>query len=297
MTDRPESETTTRVWTLDVGNSSAKLRRWRWSAAASRPLASPALHAGHAARAKFDGEGAWALEPSAEPSTWPLDHVLDHAARLRQPAGGAWLAVSCVAARELELQLAQQLQANFGAHFLGTPDSGLDNRCDPPHGVGRDRLFAARGACEVLRSSALVIDAGSALTVDLLVVPSEAAARPRFEGGSIAPGPELLARSLAQGAARLPAIAVGDDTPALGRNTRGAIASGVLHGFRGAARELAARIESEAQLGELPVALTGGAAPLLLTPGLFGARRVRHEPELVHLGLLHAALDALRSVA
>jgi len=293
MTAGSESEPATRVWTLDVGNSSAKLRCWRRSA----PALLSTERAAPLARSAREVERAWSLEPNAASAAWPLEQALDCAARLRPPTGGAWLALSCVAARELEQQLVERLQANFGAHFLGTPNCGLDNRCDPPQGVGRDRLFAARGACELLRRSALVLDAGSALTVDLLVVPADAGARPRFEGGAIAPGPDLLARALAQGAARLPAVALSADAPALGRDTRAAILSGVLHGFRGAARELATRMELEAQRGELPIVLTGGAAPLLLAPGLFGARSVRHEPELVHLGLLHSAWDAVRSVS
>lgn len=297
MTMGSESGPATRVWTLDVGNSSAKLRCWLRRVAASQPQQRAVLPAAHAARPEFEGDRAWSLEPSAASATWPLDQVLECAARLRPPADGAWLAYSCVAARELEQQLVQRLQANFGAHFLGTPDCGLDNRCDPPHGVGRDRLFAARGALELLHRSALVLDAGSALTVDLLLVPADVGAHASFEGGAIAPGPDLLARALAQGAARLPAVALSADAPALGRDTRAAILSGVLHGFRGAARELATRLELEAQRGELPIVLTGGAAPLLLAPGLFGARSVRHEPELVHLGLLHSAWDAVRSVS
>jgi len=297
MTSGAERGPATRVWTLDVGNSSAKLRCWRMCAAASSTHAGAPRELAHRGPALAQSDGEWRPEESEAAATWSLDEAVQRAARLRPPASGAWLALSCVAASELEVQLVQHLRAGFGAHFLGTPECGLENRCDPPHGVGRDRLFAARGAFHVLGRSALVLDAGSALTVDLLVVPRDPAARASFEGGAIAPGPELLARALARGAARLPAVALGVDAPPLGRNTRDAIASGVLHGFRGAARELAARIEAQAQLGELPVVLTGGAAPLLLTPGLFAGRQVRHEPELVHLGLLHAAWDAARSLA
>ncbi|MBL8804264.1 MAG: type III pantothenate kinase [Planctomycetes bacterium] len=297
MTSGAELSPAARVWTLDVGNSSAKLRCWSLRGAASPRHERAGRELLHSAAVQPRPDEAWCPDASAAASTWSLAEAVERATHLHPPAGGAWLALSCVAARELEQQLVQRLKANFGAHFLGTPDCGLDNLCDPPHGVGRDRLFAARGARELLGRSALVLDAGSALTVDLLVVPSDVGARARFEGGAIAPGPELLARALAQGAARLPAVATSAEAPALGRDTRAAIASGVLHGFRGAARELATRIELEAQCGALPIVLTGGAAPLLLAPGLFGARPVRHEPELVHLGLLHAAWDAACSVS
>jgi type III pantothenate kinase len=249
--------------TLDLGNSRCKLRRW--TLARGRP---PQLCASD----ELASTGALAQQFEA----W-----LAGAGEL------AGAALSSVALPELEQALCAVLERRLGERFLGAADPGLEIACREPERVGRDRLFAARGACELLRSSCIVLDAGTALTVDALRC--EGAGRPRFLGGAIAPGPRLLARSLAAGTARLPEIDPRPGARALGRDTREALESGVGVGFAGAARELVARIAHEAGLGAAPLVLTGGARAFLEEAGLFGERALRVEPELVHLGLLAAS--------
>jgi type III pantothenate kinase len=179
------------------------------------------------------------------------------------------------------------LEQQLGARFAGALDPGLEIACREPASVGRDRLFAARGAWQLLHSSCLVLDAGTALTVDALRASD--GERPVFLGGAIAPGPRLLARALSSGTARLPEVDPRPLPRALGRDTREALEAGVALGFLGAARELAARIAAEAGLGAAPLVLTGGARAFLEAPSLFDGRTLRVEPELVHLGLLAAS--------
>jgi len=62
----------------------------------------------------------------------------------------------------------------------------------------------------------------------------------------------------------------------------------VVVGFRGAARELVERVSEEAGLADAAVVLTGGARRFLREPTAFVARRMREEPDLVHIGLLGA---------
>ncbi len=249
--------------TLDLGNSRCKLRRWRVALGrapelcASDELASTGALAGR-------------LE------TW-----LEGAGEL---AGAALVSV---AAPELEAALARLLEARFGARFLGALDAGLESACREPARVGRDRLFAARGALELVHGSCLVLDAGTALTVDALRAPE--GGPPTFLGGAIAPGPRLLARALAGGTARLQEVDPRPRPRALGRDTREALESGVALGFAGAARELVQRIGAEAELELAALVLTGGARAFLEQPALFGERSLRVEPDLVHLGLLAAA--------
>lgn len=254
-----------RVWTLDVGNSRGKLRDWRTRG------------------------GIW-LCGAAE---WSLDVLLEglreKIASDPESVATTCCAISCVAAEQLEKRLCDLLLEAFGPRFLGAPESGLENLCDPPQGVGRDRLFAARGAFERVGSSALVIDVGTAMTVDALIVSD----RPQFAGGAIAPGPALLAAALHSATARLPLVEDRSVCRALGRDTVAAIASGIRHGLRGAARELVDRISEETSLEEAPVFLTGGAASWLGAPHLFPGRAVHADSELVQVGLLCAALDRL----
>lgn len=272
------------LWTLDVGNSSAKLRCWGASQASDgrRVLR----------RAELTGELRGQFEPAAPLAG--LSAALDRALGARTSGGASvLLALSCVASLALQEELAARLACHSGVETLVNPDPGLANDASPPESVGRDRLYAARGAFERLGASAIVVDVGSALTVDLMLVDREdGRARPRFAGGAIAPGPALLARALHEHTARLPLVEVRPGVAALGRSTAAAIESGVFHGLRGAAAELVQRLASQAPGAALELVVTGGAARWLLEPELFQGRAPLHEPDLVHLGLAHAALDA-----
>jgi type III pantothenate kinase len=179
------------------------------------------------------------------------------------------------------------LESALHVEVLLHPDCGLVNACRTPETVGHDRLYAARGAIELAPEGAVVIDAGTAATVDA-VRPEDG--RPHFLGGAIAPGPALLSAALARGGAKLHAVAPEGPVPALGRDTRAALESGVVHGFRGAMAELARRVGLEAGLAAAPRLLCGGAAPLLLEPEPFWPGELVHRPDLVHRGLL-IALD------
>jgi type III pantothenate kinase len=129
---------------------------------------------------------------------------------------------------------------------------------DEPHKVGIDRLAAAAAAALVKPAGrpVVVVDCGTAVTVDLV------AADGRFLGGAILPGPALMARALAEGTSKLPAVAalVGGALPAMpGRSTAEAIAAGIGHGIRGAV----ARLVAEARLaadGDAATIVTGGWA-------------------------------------
>lgn len=255
-------QVSTLITTIDLGNTRCKVCDW-W------------LESGRAAARVRSGAviGNWAGD-------WRVRQTRSPERRL--------VALSSVADREREMQLASELERAFGASFVGTPDAGLDNRCLEPERVGRDRLFAARGAFELLGLSCIVVDVGTAMTVDALLVASTG--RPAFLGGAIAPGPALLTRSLAQGTARLPEVQADCEVAALGRDTRQAIASGVAHGLRGAARELVERIAGEAGLERAAVVITGGANAFLARLDFDGRPRV-DVADLVQIGLASAALD------
>lgn len=246
--------------TLDLGNSALKLRRWEFEGSGRARLARSGVIA--LAEETFEAE----------------------LARWLAPERGARAGLSAVASREME-QVVRAACGSAGLALASKLEAGVENATSTPSTLGRDRLFAARGAWELVGESALVIDAGTAVTVDVL----ECAPSPRFLGGAIAPGPRTMARSLHQLTARLPEVEVDGAVPALGRETLGALRSGVYHGFRGAVaglvNELRATLPTQA-----PLVLTGGAAKLLLEPP-FVAARLLHEPELVHCGILAALLD------
>ncbi len=156
-----------------------------------------------------------------------------------------------------------------------------------PTKTGMDRLAAAVAADALRRPerAAIVIDLGTAITVDLLT------AEGVFAGGAILPGLSLAARSLADGTDGLPLVALGsfEKTPdAVGVDTQTAIDSGLYWGTVGAIRELIER-QSDRLAHAPQVYITGGSSPqfarLLGSP----AYTVRFVPHLVLAGVVLAS--------
>jgi len=128
---------------------------------------------------------------------------------------------------------------------------------EEPQRVGTDRLLAALAAHRRVGGACIVVDAGTAVTVD--AVDDDGT----FLGGAIFPGPGLMARALAEGTAQLPHVelrsAVVPET-VVGKNSEEAIRSGIANAFAGGIRNVAAAIAHETGVG-MPVIVTGGYAP------------------------------------
>jgi type III pantothenate kinase len=149
-----------------------------------------------------------------------------------------------------------------------------------PERIGTDRLAAAVAAhaCRDRDRDAIIIDAGTAVTVDLLTADGV------FRGGAILPGMRTAAAALAQATDALPHIEPPGPTgtpAAIGKSTRAAIEAGVFWGCVGGVRELVRRIGGE--LARRPdVFCTGG-------DGAHLARQldppVRLDPHLVLRGV------------
>lgn len=184
----------------------------------------------------------WAWQPSDQASG-----ALSHSQRAAHQDGHCAALIAAVAVTGVEQvwlssvagQSAERLAADlrkitaaplFRAHSPAAMD-GIVNAYAQPQRLGVDRFLALLGARARYPAQALlVVDAGTALTIDLL------AADGSHQGGSIAPGLALMRRSLGRGTASLgeavepPTLAVDD----LGRNTEQAIESGILAAARGA---------------------------------------------------------------
>ena len=150
---------------------------------------------------------------------------------------------------------------------------------DEPEKVGVDRLLAALAAYRLTGSACVVVDCGTAVTVDAVD------AGGTFLGGAIFPGRDMMARALAEGAAQLPKVAIGPAESVIGRNTEEAIRAGIVHGSDGALAALIAGAQAVAGQGAT-VILTGGDAPLPGSPVLRPGYKVR--PDLVLAGLVMA---------
>ncbi len=151
-----------------------------------------------------------------------------------------------------------------------------------PERVGIDRLLAAVAINRLRdpRRPAIVVDAGTAITVDCV------SAGGVFLGGAILPGMRMASQALDRYTEKLPLIDVAElcrPTP-IGRDTAAAIKSGIFWGTRGAVSQLVAEMTS--QLNTDPeIYLTGGDAQRLQ---LDDARVI---PHLVLSGIACAAQD------
>lgn len=153
-----------------------------------------------------------------------------------------------------------------------------------PQEVGIDRLLGAVAANAIRPAShaAIVVDVGSAITIDLV------SAVGTFCGGAILPGIGMSARALHDFTDLLPEIktkGLAEPPAILGTCTQEAIASGLFWGAVGAMRTLIEGLASEHD-GEIMVLLTGGA-------GEGVARLLPHDARYVpHLVLSGIALAA-----
>ena len=115
--------------------------------------------------------------------------------------------------------------------------------------MGADRLCNVAAAAAAGLGSALIVDAGTATTFDLLLDGV-------FVGGLIAPGMAFAARCLGERAARLAPVPFAAAPLAAGRSTAEAMAAGGWHAGMGGVRHIVAGLL--ARHGRLPVIVTGG---------------------------------------
>ncbi len=124
---------------------------------------------------------------------------------------------------------------------------------DQPEQTGVDRVLNVAAAYEQIGKACVVVDAGTAVTVDCCNDAGE------FLGGAILPGVSLMLDALHEKTAKLPRVDLAEPVGSFGRSTRDAILQGVYHGVRGAVKELVENYATE--LGQWPeVIATGGDA-------------------------------------
>lgn len=184
------------------------------------------------------------------------------ATALDVPSTAAWRVASVH--RPSEQRLAAWVRkANPDASYrnLTAADLPIKICVEQPARVGMDRLVAAVAVNQLRnpRAPAIIVDAGTAITVDLVDHQGE------FLGGAILPGMRLVSQALAAKTDQLPQVDphFQQSVPnALGTSTEGAIRSGLFWGSVGAIRELVERLGALAN-GSPQVFLTGGDAERL----------------------------------
>jgi type III pantothenate kinase len=177
-------------------------------------------------------------------------------------------------------QVAQRLSVPLRQVVPGSECAGVRNLYEQPGQLGADRWAALVGARARTAAASLVVDAGTAMTVDAI------AADGRFLGGLIVAGYDLMRSALARGTARLP-LEEGRFMP-FPRSTRDAIVSGALQALAGAVARTREAMIADGH-GAPQLLLTGGAAAKL-APLLAGWAPV-FAPQLVLEGTVAVAID------
>lgn len=244
---------------VDVGNSRIKLGLFRGDEVVGLPEPESTLH--------LDGRLA-ALERLAP---WL---VAFSSGRLRWHIGS----VNRPAASRL-IDWLRDYRSGDEIMLLTSGDLPLKVRLPRPDMVGVDRLLDAVAANRLRTpgKKAVVVDVGSAITVDL--VDADGA----FLGGAILPGIAMSARALHEFTDLLPQIdmaELAEPPPALGTATAAAMRSGLFWGAVGAVRQLVEELAGES--GDAEIFLTGGAGPAVAP--LLGAS-ARFVPHLTVAGI------------
>ncbi len=187
-----------------------------------------------------------------------IAEAMDHAfAPLRENDGAPVLmsSVNPSAARLVEASIAKHLRRTVKRVERDLPIP-IGRKLDPEAIVGEDRLLNAAAAYDVLKQACVIVDAGTAITVDIVD------GQGTFHGGAIAPGAQLQLDALHNRTAQLPEVEFDRPEEPIGHNTCQAMRCGVFYGLRGMVREL---VEAYAgQVGAYPlVVATGGDSPLL----------------------------------
>jgi type III pantothenate kinase len=156
-----------------------------------------------------------------------------------------------------------------------------------PDQAGQDRLLAAWTAAEIHGSPVIVVDLGTATTVD--AVDGDGF----FLGGAILPGLGLAADALAEGTAKLPRVDPDLPADAIGTDTRSAIVSGVVIGHLGAVRELITRMRGRLA-GRGGAGTPDGGVGVIVTGGYSAAAWAREawlEPAAPALPAIASSID------
>ena len=152
------------------------------------------------------------------------------------------------------------------------------NLTEEPKRVGADRLLNALAAYRRCQGPAIVVDVGTAITLDLV------SRRGEFMGGLIAPGMRIAALALGEHTALLPRVNMKRPRDLFGKNTVEAIRSGIYWGTVGLITAVTAMLQK--RLGEnTSLFLTGGGASFL-APHL--SKQFTYRPNLTLEGILCA---------
>jgi type III pantothenate kinase len=190
------------------------------------------------------------------------------------------ICIASVASVAAEFELAEMLRDRWGVQpwFARTQAEtlGLTNSYEKPSKMGVDRWLAMLGGIHHLSGRICVVDAGSALTIDVV------AANGQHEGGYIIPGTALMEQALSRDTDRVRFDENADYSLTPGKSTAEAVRHGVALAQAGSVRLALGSLN----IGEQKMLVCGGGGDLLRQ--LLGGAG-HYKPDLVFEGLALAA--------
>lgn len=152
--------------------------------------------------------------------------------------------------------------------------TGMPILYDNPKEVGADRIANAVAAYDLYGGPSIVVDFGTANTIEAI------SAKGEYLGGAIFPGIEISMDALFGRAAALRRVELVPPRHVIGKSTVESIQSGAVYGFSGQVDALVERFQEE--LGDCTVIATGGLAETIIP---FSRTIQHHEPWLTIQGL------------
>lgn len=190
------------------------------------------------------------------------------------------IAVASVAPEQVLQKLltaAQKLGAPLLRIETQRKAGGITNAYKEYQRLGVDRWLAMIGARQFTQQACIVVDAGTAVTVDALD------GNGQHLGGWILPGLELMQQSLVSRSGALQ-VAEPPESKGFGTSTSDAIQLGACYAVIGAIEQARQLLVAQSQ-GSVPdIFITGGDAETLLA---FIEVKAEHVADLVFRGLLH----------
>jgi type III pantothenate kinase len=186
--------------------------------------------------------------------------------------------VACVAGDALEHALRQWMQTHWSVvpRFLRSTAQlkGVTNAYVDPAQYGVDRWAALIAAHSLYSDPVCIIDAGTAITVDLMDADG------RHMGGRILPGLRMMREALLKGTEGI--HQTDGRTTDFADNTADAVSSGTLHMLMAALNEICDSA-SRCLGSNMKIIITGGMSEQIMS--MCGMPEMLYEPDLVLIGL------------
>jgi type III pantothenate kinase len=160
---------------------------------------------------------------------------------------------------QLDQALSEIATKDFGVTPLfvdHTTDTGLKLLYDTPAELGADRIVDAAAALAKYGAPCIVVDFGTATTFNAVNAAHE------YLGGVIAPGVMISAEALFSRTAKLPRVEIKRPDKVIATSTRGAMQSGLFHGYAGLVDGVLEKMIAEMDSRPRLIA-TGGLAPVI----------------------------------